>query len=157
MATLQVSRFGCPNCIWVLLDCCCRSNHSHIRPLQFGPIHEAILRAPRCSAVDLDLLHPRFNWQLGGCSRRHENRELPSQLTKSGHSTQNPVKECNSNIATAVRSRPRFLWVFHELFNTLTSAFTVWQPLELPLGYAFPLLGNEIASIWFVYPFKLAN
>jgi hypothetical protein len=82
MAALQVSSAGGTRRLRLLLDCCRRSNRSHMRPLQFGPIHESILMVTNCSVVGLDLLSPRFNRQLGRCARRREHRESPSQLTK---------------------------------------------------------------------------
>jgi hypothetical protein len=78
MAALQLSSAGRTRRLRLLLDCCRRSNHTHMRPLQFGPIHGRILMATRCGVVGIDLLPPRFNRQLGRCSRRRENRESPS-------------------------------------------------------------------------------
>jgi len=70
MAALQVSSAGCARRLRLLLDCCRRRNHPHLRPLQFGLIHERILVAARCSVVGRDLLSPRFNRQLDRYSRR---------------------------------------------------------------------------------------
>jgi hypothetical protein len=85
MAALQLSSAGRTRRLRLLLDCSRRSNHTHMRPLQFGP---RILMATRCSVVGLDLLRPRLNRQLGRYSRRRENRESSSQLTKTGDRAQ---------------------------------------------------------------------